>query len=237
MSESINSRFSALINEFYNGNKRAFANAVGVSPTVIENVVGVRQGKPSYEVIDKMCANANVSPEWLLTGNGPMLREPVVQRAGLDVKGEFPLLRTDRTVERQTVPLYPIEATAGAIAVFEDVKPAPIDYLDLPDLPPVDGAVYVRGDSMYPLLKSGDIVLYKRVHDLQYGIFWGEMYLISALIDGDVYTTIKYVHKSDSDGCVKLVSHNPHHEPKDIPREMIRAMAIVKVSVRYNTIG
>lgn len=178
----------------------------------------------------------DLSPEWLLTGDGPMFREHVDQRASLDVKRTFPL-RTDRSVERQTVPLYPIEATAGVIAVFEDVKPVPVDYLDLPDLPPVDGAVYVRGDSMSPLLKSGDIVLYKQVHDLQYGIFWGEMYLISAFIDGDVYATIKYVHKSDRDGCIKLVSHNPHHEPKDIPLEMIRAMAIVKVSVRYNTIG
>jgi hypothetical protein len=45
-----------------------------VSPTVIENVVGTRQGKPSYDVFEKVCANANVSPEWLLTGDGPMLR-------------------------------------------------------------------------------------------------------------------------------------------------------------------
>jgi hypothetical protein len=74
MKSTINSRFAALISELYKGNKRAFAQAIDVSPTVIENVVGTRQGKPSYDVIEKVCANANVSPEWLLTGNGPMLR-------------------------------------------------------------------------------------------------------------------------------------------------------------------
>ncbi|MDR2935964.1 MAG: hypothetical protein LBU80_01285, partial [Rikenellaceae bacterium] len=74
MKASINSRFVRLISELYRGNKRAFAQAIDVYSTVIENVVGTRQGKPSYDVIEKICANANVSPEWLLTGNGPMLR-------------------------------------------------------------------------------------------------------------------------------------------------------------------
>lgn len=89
---------------------------------------------------------------------------------------------------------------------------------------------------MYPLLKSGDIVLYKQVRDMQHGIFWGEMYLVSANVDGDEFITIKYVHKSEQENCVKLVSHNQHHEPKDIPISMIRALALVKASVRYNTI-
>ena len=132
--------------------------------------------------------------------------------------------------------LYNLEATAGLVSLFNDVDAIPISYISLPDLPACDGAVYVRGDSMYPLLKSGDIVLYKQVHDMQYGIFWGEMYLISANVDGDEFVTIKYIHKSERENCVKLVSHNQHHEPKDIPISMIRALALVKASVRYNTI-
>ena len=42
----INGRFAEIINRLYAGNKRAFAQQVGISPTVIENVVGTRQGKP-----------------------------------------------------------------------------------------------------------------------------------------------------------------------------------------------
>ena len=106
----------------------------------------------------------------------------------------------------------------------------------MPDLPACVVAVYVRGVARDPLLKSGDIVLYKQVHDMQYGIFWGEMYLISANVDGDEFVTIKYIHKSERENCVKLVSHNQHLEPKDIPISMIRALALVKASVRYNTI-
>ena len=37
---------------------------------------------------------------------------------------------------------------------------------------------YIVGDSMYPLLKSGDIVLYKQLKDIG-DIFWGDMYPVS----------------------------------------------------------
>lgn len=67
---SINERFETIIKVLFAGNKRAFAKAVGISPTVVENVVGSRQGKPSYDVLVKVCANANISAEWLLMGTG-----------------------------------------------------------------------------------------------------------------------------------------------------------------------
>lgn len=50
---SINERLKTIIEEQYNGNKRAFSMAIGVTPTVIENVVGSRQGKPSFDVLEK----------------------------------------------------------------------------------------------------------------------------------------------------------------------------------------
>ena len=65
---TINERFEAIIKILFMGNKRAFAKAVGISPTVVENVVGTRKGKPSYDVLKKVCANANISAEWLLLG-------------------------------------------------------------------------------------------------------------------------------------------------------------------------
>lgn len=69
---SIKDRFNSIINECFNGNQSAFAKAVGVNPTVIANVVGPREGNPSFDVLVKICANANISPEWLLLGKGDM---------------------------------------------------------------------------------------------------------------------------------------------------------------------
>lgn len=229
---NINQRLEEVIKTLFQGNKRAFARTIGVAPTVIENVVGARQGKPSFDVLEKICSNANISADWLLTGRGEMLSSSVAT-VPAQVKKEFKL-RTDRTVESQAVPLYDLNAAAGLVALFEAKHTQePTDYLQIPDLPPCDGAVYVRGDSMYPLLKSGDIVLYKEVQH----IFWGEMYLLSFSLDGEEYITIKYIQKGDREDTVRLVSHNPHHAPKDIPIDSIRALALVKASVRFNTMG
>lgn len=180
---------------------------------------------------------SDVNPQWLLTGRGGMLRDEDIQLAVPQVEKAFQL-RTDKTLSLQNIPLYELDATAGLVALFNDKDTKnPVSHLQIPNLPPCDGAVYVRGDSMYPLLKSGDIVLYKEVVPTIEHILWGEMYLLSFNIDGEDYIAIKYIQKSDDECHVRLVSHNPHHSPKDIPAEVIRALALVKASVRYNTMG
>lgn len=63
---------------------------------------------------------------------------------------------------------------ASIVPLFQnsdEIKP--IDHISIPNLPKCDGAVYVAGDSMYPLLKSGDIVMYKEVIDIK-NIFTGD---------------------------------------------------------------
>ena len=60
-------------------------------------------------------------------------------------------------------------------------------------IPKCDGGLRIVGDSMYPLLKSGDIVFYKQVHDIMHSIIWGEMYLISFDIDGDEYVSVEHL--------------------------------------------
>ena len=67
---NINYRFGKIIRTLYGGNKSAFASAIGVSPSVVENIVGKRQGKPSFDVVEKVCALAEVNIVWLITGKG-----------------------------------------------------------------------------------------------------------------------------------------------------------------------
>ena len=136
----------------------------------------------------------------------------------------------------QSVPLYSIEGTAGLVPLFSNKSELqPINYIHIPNLPKCDGAIYVSGDSMYPLLKSGDIVLYKQLHNID-DIFWGDMYLLSIDLEGEEYIVVKYIQKSDREGYVKLVSQNPHHADKDIEISRIRAIALVKASIRMNSI-
>ena len=109
------------------------------------------------------------------------------------------------------------------------------DYLRIPNLPPVDGAIYVRGESMAPLLKSGDIVMYKKKELSIDSILWGEIYLLSFVSDGDTYTAVKYIRKSDRPDCICLASFNPSFAPMDIPMSSITALALVKASLTFHT--
>ena len=137
----------------------------------------------------------------------------------------------------QEIPLYDLEATVGLKELFSGGKSATqvLDTIKIPHLPKCDGAISITGDSMYPLLKSGDMVLYKEV-PLD-SIFYGEMYLLAYQIDDwEEYITVKYVQKSElGDDYLKLVSQNQHHQPKDVKKAQITAIAIIKASIRINT--
>ena len=137
----------------------------------------------------------------------------------------------------QEIPLYDLEATAGLKELFSGGKSATqvLDTIKIPHLPKCDGAISITGDSMYPLLKSGDMVLYKEV-PLD-SIFYGEMYLLAYQIDDwEEYITVKYVQKSElGDDYLKLVSQNQHHQPRNVKKAQITAIAIIKASIRINT--
>ncbi|MFC4477295.1 S24 family peptidase [Flavobacterium chungangensis] len=208
--------------------KYKFCNDLGFSNKFLDN--------SSNMGTDKACKILHYYPdlnsEWLLTGNGPMIKEE---------NTSVVVMNSDRkTVDslhaNQEIPLYDLEAVAGLRELFSSGEPQRIlDTIKIPNLPKCDGAISVTGDSMYPLLKSGDIILYKETEFEN--IFFGEMYLLSVkLNDWEEYITVKYVQKSEQgQEYVKLVSQNSHHQPKDIHISKISALALIKASIRINT--
>ncbi|AWH84394.1 peptidase S24 [Flavobacterium album] len=222
-----------------------YIEAKGISYYAFENSLGASRGSISKAVKDGKSIGSNMlekilatytdlNPAWLLTGHGEMLKEG---EDGTSIKTYR--LKTDTAVESQQIPLYDLEAVAGLVPIFSsNSAQKPIDHISIPHLPKCDGAVYVTGDSMYPLLKSGDIVMYKEIHDIQNGIFWGEMYLLGIdMGSGEEYITVKYIQRSEYPGCVKLVSENKHHQAKDVEMDKIRALALVKASIRVNAMN
>lgn len=213
--------------------KREFYKIIDVSRGTLESKTGITE-----DTLAKFIAiYPQVNIEWLMTGRGDALKNQTIQINETEPQMSVYKLRTDYYgVERQQIPLYEIEASAGLSTLFNpDIKQIPLDYITVPNAPKCDGAVFVRGDSMYPILKAGDIVCYKSLSNIE-SIYYGEMYLIDVDMDGDQYLTFKYVQKSErGDDYVCLVSHNTHHAPKDILKSEIRAIALVKLSIRYNT--
>lgn len=204
------------------------AQRLGVGKAALSMIETGKAGLSSRN-LNILVQEFNVNPEWVETGKGNMFTAEPNLKAYLH--------RTDSSLALQSVPLYSIEGTAGLVPLFANPNNAkPVNYIHIPNLPKCDGAIYIVGDSMYPLLKSGDIVLYKQIMNISEGIFWGEMYLLSIDLDGEEFITVKYLQKSDDPSRVRLVSQNQHHAEKEIEVSRIRALALVKASIRMNSL-
>lgn len=213
---------------------KIFIEWLGISVSEFEKVIEASNGYVNniarsigVDKIEKMIENyPTLNIDWLMTGRGNMLLSEQKGCSNLNEK---------RSDLREPIPVYDLTATAGAVSVFSESKESiPMDYISIPNLPNCDGAIHVTGDSMYPLLKSGDMVLYKQVHDKQ-NIIWGEMYIMYINNSGDEFFFVKYIQQSNREGYIKLVSQNQHHQPVEFPIDSIKQLAIVKASIRINS--
>ena len=186
----------------------------------------------------KKVNNPNVNEIVNPNVNKPKLQERLTNISAETTDINVFKLRTDRLVERQVIPIYDMEAVAGLVSLFtSDYSQSVVEIMETTLIPKCDGGLRIVGDSMYPLLKSGDVVFYKQVNDLRNSIMiWGEMYLVSFENDGEEYISVKYLQKSEVPDHVTLVSYNQHHKPLDVHMGRIRALALIKASLRLNSI-
>lgn len=172
---------------------------------------------------------SDINPEWLLTGEGNMVKGGLVEENTSIYKRTIP-------GENLGIPLYDIKNTESIIDLFGDNEyQKPVDILKIPKISDCDGALYVSGDSMNPVLKSGDIVIYKKIFNPQSNIIWGEMYLIYLKNDENEYFFTRFLNQSKTDSYVQLVAQNPQHQTIEFPVASIKALALVKGSIRINT--
>lgn len=211
--------------------KSDFYEKTDVAPSNFKGA-GLKSEIGGNKIVKILTCYPQINPGWLLTGQGSMLKTQP------ENTGAVFRLKTDNDLQHQSVPLYDIQASASVVALFRDSSTeTPVDHITIPNLPKCDGAIYVSGDSMYPLLKSGDIIMYKKVANEIDNMFWGEMYLVSLINnDGDEFVMVKWLHKSElGTDYVKLVSENRHHQPKDFHIKHIKGLALIKASVRINS--
>lgn len=225
--------------EYKGISKNKFYTKTGFSVGFLDsgNSLGVDKLK---KIIDNY---HDLNLEWFFDDDSPMLKSTDPNNVGSNIVAEPAIsiykLRTDYYgVEKQNIPLYEVEASAGLNMLFSSQNTQiPLDYISVPNAPKCDGALFVRGDSMYPLLKAGDIVCYKTIQNID-NIVFGEMYLLDIDNGDDQFLTVKYVQKSEKgEKHIKLVSENKYHADKDEPISHIRALAIIKLTIRYNTIS
>ncbi|MGL5227594.1 MAG: S24 family peptidase [Bacteroidales bacterium] len=193
-------------------------------------------GALSLDNISKILyAYPELNSDWLITGRGTMIcsnNDNCEQGMISEVSQSY----GERKYDKQQVPLYNLCAAASILQLYQDPSTVIDDYISIPNLPKCDGAVYVKGDSMYPLIKAGDIILYKQVNEAITSIIWGEMYLVVFDMEGDYFTVIKYIQPGSDNNHILLLSYNQNHSPKEVHISQIKALALVRASIRYNTL-
>lgn len=225
----VTKRFLETVDSIYSQDKDFLVESE-IKKSTFSQVRSGRQQASLDMILALSSVRDEVNTDYILTGRGTPLRQRT------EVTQIFQPKYAEKTEEDGLITLYDVRAAANLRTLFDNKDQNILGQINIPNIPKCDGAVYVKGDSMYPLLKSGDIVAYMEIPLEMSHIFFGEMYLVSIDLNGDEYLTVKYVQHSDKgDDWIKLVSYNPNHQPKDFPLSSVRAMALVKLSIRMNT--
>lgn len=170
----------------------------------------------------------DVNIEWLLTGEGEMLKNGAVAVHSFpkdEQDGSSIAIQTENSQEG--IPLIPYDAMAGVFSGDIQVMDCECERFVIPSFKGADFLIPVKGDSMMPKYNPGDIVAAKKL-PLDTFFQWNKVYIIDTL-QGPL---IKRIRKSQKDGCLLIVSENPSYEPFDLHTSEIRGVAIVVGVVR-----
>ena len=186
----------------------------------MSNILVSRMSKPSFEVIRAIVDRTSVSPEWLITGKGPMLKAD-------KPKESLPVASPTDNPE-EGIPLIPVSAMAGALSGEQTVLEYECERYVVPVFRGADFLIPVKGSSMYPKYSSGDIVACKRVN--MSGLFfqWGKVYVI----DTDQGGLIKRIKRGSDPDHILIVSDNEAYEPFELPLSSVHSVAIVLGVIR-----
>lgn len=244
---NINERFETIIRVLFGGNKRAFANAVGISPTVVENVVGTRKGKPSFDVLEKVCANANISAEWLILGEGDLITDMFNLRRdlkfssistedmeGIDNSSDTTLQEAPKAIPfaeaarngLNPIPLVSTKVAAGFGCADFVIEEADIkDYYIIPKFKNchVDFMIEITGLSMYPRYNSGDVIACTVLHETKF-IQWNKCHVIATREQGML---VKRIMPGEDKEHLRVISDNKDYPPFEIPVDEITGIAVV----------
>lgn len=179
------------------------------------------KGQAVWSVADihKICDTYRVRKKWLVDGQGQMARVP---DEILETIPAQPSKYSNEQIEEfieaaETKPHIPTEVFAGGmIGIAEAVTLGqcimkPVVRI----LPNYDYTITIKGDSMEPKYKSGDIIAIKKVYDV---IEWGEPHVLDTH-DGAV---LKRLY--DDGENFRCVSYNQEYPDITIEKEIVKAV-------------
>jgi len=209
-------------------------NALDVSIGAGNGYIGkqIKRGASiGSDVIEKIVSTyPDLSLSWLITGQGEMIAE--LSDNPLNMKAPKAVYTVDSREKdvagRKGIPLIPTDAFAGTgggdVSISEhDIK----EYYSVPDFGDVDYMIKVKGDSMLPTYRNGDVVALKIIHEREY-TQWNRVHVV-ATSQGVV---IKRLHPGSTPNVLMAHSDNPDYPPFEIPTDSITNIALVVGVIR-----
>lgn len=200
---------------------KIFLSAQGIGRNKFENHIGISTGYMSSksntitsDVIEKtITAYPELNLEWLITGNGEMLKSN---------KTSSLISSAQLQNSTSTKPRIPYTASAGYITnAVEGITEAQCEQIPvIPAFPNYDFTIIIKGDSMEPKYEGGDEVACKRVDGTSF-IQWGKVHVL----DTAQGIVIKRIYE-DGDK-IKCVSYNPEYPPFSIDKSEIYSISLV----------
>lgn len=214
-SATIHERLALCVRIFGAGKNTVFAEKLGVSEG---NIRGYIKGVvPKADVLEKIVRTYDVSPEWLLTGNGDMIKSES-QNHQIKIEKNQDLAENPSSVSLDPtvgVPYYDVDFFGGFSEIFNDQTLVPACNIVAPGFEKASLWCNVTGHSMEPKINHGDIVALRQctVEDIQYG----EIYAVVL----DSFRTIKILRRGSTPDVLRYVPINPDFDDQEFPLSRI----------------
>lgn len=205
----------------------SYIENMGITVREFERVCGMANGyvrgidssigEKKLKTISLMYPNLNI--EWLLTGEGEMLKDSQ-RNAAVSKK------------PTGSLPLIPIEAVAGFPGDDETgVKLVDCEQYHVPEFAAKGAQFLIRvsGSSMYPKYSNGDILACRKIDSVTF-FQWGKVYVL----DTNQGALVKRLFE-DEENQNNVVCHSDNHENYPnfkIPKSEIRSLSIVLGVIR-----
>lgn len=205
----------ALIQHYSGGNKAQFASLLGISPQGLST--WIKRDTFDNELIYSKCVG--LSPEWLLTGRGEMLKSSTSETVIPESQPE-PKVTNDPAEGK---PYFDVDFLGGFHEIFNDQTNLPALRIIVPGFEKADLWCNVTGHSMEPRISHGDIIALRQctIDDIQYG----EIYAVVL----DSIRTIKILRRGPSPDTLLFVPINkPDFEDQPFPiARIIRIFEVI----------
>lgn len=186
------------------------ADKLNISPQNFNNWLGVQDIKTG--ILEKIAQAINKNIYYFIDKQSLMTQE----------RYEFP---------EGAIRYYDIDASAGSVEMFDPGKGVKFKNIIIPGYGDCDVALNVWGDSMDPVLRSGEIILCKEWKESF--IEYGYMYLI---ISSENHRMIKYIQPGVDDSKISCVSANSFYKTFEINKTDILKLFVVKGHINRRAI-